>query len=105
MSKTPDTITDKLFEQSDKALRAEIDAAAAQLAGIITNGNQSLYSYELRDPKTEARTNGFGMLERMKQIAFDGLRNERRERAVREFMARFEQFSNEIEWLKNQQND
>ncbi len=99
--KTPDTITERLHNKADKKLKDEIEAIISAVHCAITYGEHSLYSYQLRELDSDALVNGFGMLDRMKAMAFEGMKDRRRNEAVSEFMARVETLSVEIEELKN----
>lgn len=96
-----ETITEKIFAKSDKELKDEIERAISPIASIIDNGEKSLYCIELRQLGSEQKVNGFGMLELMRATAFEGLRDRRRQAAVNEFMAQFEGFAQQLEWIKS----
>lgn len=98
-----ETITEKIFAKSDAELKEEINRATDSIATLITNGDKSLHCIELRELNSELKVNGWGVLERMKQTAFEGLRDRRRQSAVNEFMSRFEEFAAHIDWLTNNQ--
>lgn len=98
-----ETITEKIFAKSDAELKAEIERATTPIASLFYNGDKSLYGIIYRELDSEKQVNGFDLLSRMRADAFEGLRDRRRQSAVKEFMDRFEEFSAEIDFLKDTQ--
>ena len=97
------TITDKLYEKSDNQLKREIEAAIAGVVSLFCYSSTPLFELKFRSMSSEEQVNGYGVLERIKQIAFDAERDRRRQKAVDLFMRDFESFAKEISELQDNQ--
>ena len=90
-----DTLTTRLYEQSDAKLKAEIDNAADHLTAFFRNGcvNQIQIGSEM--------VNFYTIMERVREKAIELHQARRRQQAIDDFLSKVESLSTEIEELKN----
>lgn len=95
-----DTITERINNQSDEALKREIERMVKPLKSLCDAGCQP-NDFEFNQGEQAFKINVWTAFEALKQKAFDKNFERRRRDAISEFMAKVESLSTDIEELRN----